>query len=151
MTIPTTADGPAVDNRIVDRAEQTLRGHAHRTEQQLRELESDMDGLLHDEAIQEDRDGERRLIESVRFDLLRVQRALQRIQSGTYGQCTRCGEAIAAERLTAIPESECEIAHGVSRLSSDRCKQSILLLLPQRDVLVRVKTPPSIVRNGRRP
>ena len=34
-----------------------------------------------------------------------VDAALQRVREGTYGVCERCGEAIAAERLVAIPEA----------------------------------------------
>jgi RNA polymerase-binding transcription factor DksA len=34
-----------------------------------------------------------------------VQRALTRIEDGTYGECIRCGEQIAAERLEARPEA----------------------------------------------
>lgn len=31
--------------------------------------------------------------------------ALERIENGTYGVCTRCGAQIAAERLEAMPEA----------------------------------------------
>lgn len=34
-----------------------------------------------------------------------VSRALERIESGTYGECVRCGSAIAAARLEARPEA----------------------------------------------
>lgn len=107
MINTTTTHGSAIDNTLHERCERTLREHATRTEQQLRELESDMIGLLRDRStIQEDRDGSRRLIESVRADFERTRRALARIESGTYGRCTTCGEPIAAARLQAIPESE---------------------------------------------
>ncbi len=107
MTNPTTTRGSAVGNTLQDRCEHTLREHAMRAEQQLRELESDMVGLLRDSGtIQEDRDGSRRLIESVRADLERTRRALGRVDSGTFGRCTACREPIAAARLQAIPESE---------------------------------------------
>ena len=32
-----------------------------------------------------------------------IERALERIDDGTYGLCERCGEPIAAERLEALP------------------------------------------------
>ena len=38
-------------------------------------------------------------------DLRNVEEALARCDAGTYGQCSRCGEAILAERLTALPET----------------------------------------------
>lgn len=36
-------------------------------------------------------------------ELADIDTALQRLEEGTYGQCARCGEAIAAERLLAMP------------------------------------------------
>ncbi len=107
MTNSTTQDGSAAGGTVAARAERSLRVHAERSEAQLRELESDMVGLQTGHStIQEDLDGARRLIESVRSDLVRVRRALDRIESGTFGRCTACGEAIAVQRLVAIPESE---------------------------------------------
>jgi DnaK suppressor protein len=35
--------------------------------------------------------------------LAQVEAALARIEDGTFGQCTRCGREIAAERLDALP------------------------------------------------
>lgn len=35
--------------------------------------------------------------------LAQVEEALTRVDDGTYGACVRCGRAIAAERLEAIP------------------------------------------------
>ena len=107
MTDPTSDHESAAGIPHVDRAEQTLRDRVRRSEEQLHELESDRGGSLVDPGtIQEDRNDARRLIESIRADLLRVQRALERIESGTYGRCTACGQTIAAARLSAIPESE---------------------------------------------
>ncbi|MCB1648612.1 MAG: TraR/DksA C4-type zinc finger protein [Pseudomonadales bacterium] len=37
--------------------------------------------------------------------VMNVLAALARVREGTYGQCTRCGEAISPERLAAIPEA----------------------------------------------
>jgi len=39
----------------------------------------------------------------VRTEMTEVGNALRRIELGTYGRCTRCGEAIAAARLDALP------------------------------------------------
>jgi RNA polymerase-binding transcription factor DksA len=40
--------------------------------------------------------------------LERIEKAIARLDAGTYGLCTLCGEAIAVERLTALPEAtEC--------------------------------------------
>lgn len=34
-----------------------------------------------------------------------IDRALEKLDAGTYGQCDRCGQAIAAARLDALPAS----------------------------------------------
>ena len=42
-------------------------------------------------------------MESVQAELDEVDRALQRLEEGTYGVCTACGRPIPAERLEALP------------------------------------------------
>lgn len=41
-----------------------------------------------------------------RGELIRIWDALQRIERGTYGQCSQCGRKIALERLKAMPSTE---------------------------------------------
>jgi DnaK suppressor protein len=43
------------------------------------------------------------LVESHRANLRDVEAALARMDAGTYGVCVRCGNAIAPERLEALP------------------------------------------------
>jgi DnaK suppressor protein len=38
--------------------------------------------------------------------LLRVEHALSKIESGTYGRCDICGQPIEPERLEVLPEAE---------------------------------------------
>lgn len=45
------------------------------------------------------------LIDRLRGQLLDVERALRKIEDGTYGLCQRCGEPIGLERLEALPYS----------------------------------------------
>jgi RNA polymerase-binding protein DksA len=52
--------------------------------------------LENDEVLERLDDAERREVEEIRA-------ALARIGSGVYGQCARCGEAIAEGRLQALP------------------------------------------------
>ena len=40
-----------------------------------------------------------------REELMQVQHAIQRIENGNYGICTKCGDDISAARLLAIPYS----------------------------------------------
>ena len=46
------------------------------------------------------------LAEQARESLLRIDDALQRIDEGTYGRCSSCGQAIPAARLEARPDAE---------------------------------------------
>ena len=43
------------------------------------------------------------LIDRLRSQLAEVQRALLKIDQGTYGQCDNCGKPIGRERLEALP------------------------------------------------
>lgn len=46
-----------------------------------------------------------RLDEEGRAELKQVNAALMRLDSGNYGLCAECGEAIAPERLAALPST----------------------------------------------
>ena len=78
-----------------------------RSEHQLVGLESILSDMMngHD-TIQEDRDGTRLVVDSVREDVRRINGALGRFERGTYGHCVTCGSAIARERLEAIPTAD---------------------------------------------
>lgn len=41
-----------------------------------------------------------------RESLAQIERALARMDAGTYGTCSRCGAIIPAERLEAMPEAD---------------------------------------------
>lgn len=43
------------------------------------------------------------VVRALRSNLHDVERALAKIDAGTYGTCERCGEPIAPERLEALP------------------------------------------------
>ena len=45
------------------------------------------------------------LIDRLRGQLRDVERALRKIEDGSYGSCERCGEPISPERLEALPYS----------------------------------------------
>jgi len=54
----------------------------------------------------EDDDVLKALDEAGRRELAAVERALGRMESGTYGICARCGESISPARLEALPAAE---------------------------------------------
>ncbi|MFC1961946.1 TraR/DksA family transcriptional regulator [Chloroflexota bacterium] len=41
----------------------------------------------------------------IREDLAAVEHALKKFEEGTYGRCDNCGQAIAPERLEALPQA----------------------------------------------
>ena len=45
------------------------------------------------------------LDESSRAEVTQVRAALRRLDAGTYGLCARCGQAISAPRLAAMPSA----------------------------------------------
>ena len=57
-----------------------------------------------EQAVQRENDEVLAALEASAADELRnIQRALARIESGDYGLCSSCGEAIPIERLRALP------------------------------------------------
>ena len=57
------------------------------------------------DAIQEDRDAAGQARETAHYDLTAAQDAVSRLEAGTYGVCEGCGDAIAEDRLEALPDT----------------------------------------------
>ena len=88
-------------------AAEHLRTELAAANERLAALETEYEGLLADpDTIQEDRDSTRILLEATRAVAESARDAVQRIEQGTYGRCSVCGEAIPAERLEAIPDAD---------------------------------------------
>jgi RNA polymerase-binding transcription factor DksA len=51
------------------------------------------------------------ILEQVEAELADVERALHRLDDGTYGTCEACGNAIADERLEAMPATRFCVQH----------------------------------------
>jgi DnaK suppressor protein len=84
-----------------------LRAELEHARTNLARLETEYNELLADPGvILEDRDATRRLLETARVTAAAAERAVERFEDGTYGQCARCGGVIAPERLEAIPDAE---------------------------------------------
>jgi RNA polymerase-binding protein DksA len=45
------------------------------------------------------------MLEQLEDQLEEIKKAIQRMENGTYGQCTNCGEPILPERLDALPSA----------------------------------------------
>jgi RNA polymerase-binding transcription factor DksA len=52
--------------------------------------------------------------ESAQASLIDVERALKRLEDGTYGMCAACGKPIPDGRLEAKPEAEYDVEHQPS-------------------------------------
>jgi DnaK suppressor protein len=101
------------DQHVQDDARALLEAERAQLQSQLDELSTDnSDGLAFDENFADSaqvaaEQGENRaLATSLRDQLAEVDRALERLDQGTYGQCANCGEAINAERLAAMPAAQ---------------------------------------------
>ncbi len=58
-----------------------------------------------------DRERDISILEQVEAELADVERALQRLEDGTYGRCEACSEPIEEERLEALPAARFCIKH----------------------------------------
>ncbi|MFT4008920.1 MAG: TraR/DksA C4-type zinc finger protein [Nocardioidaceae bacterium] len=88
-----------------------------RLEDELRQVESDLAGLMRDAgdgagndqadigSTTFERDHEMSLANNARYMLAQAQHALDRIDAGTYGVCESCGEPIGKMRLMAFPRA----------------------------------------------
>ena len=82
-----------VDDEVVPVAPGTFGETEHLVDAQQREI----DGTL---------------VEMFTAELAEVNAAIARIDDGTYGQCERCGAAIAVERLEAVPATRSCVGCG---------------------------------------
>jgi DnaK suppressor protein len=88
-----------------------------RLEAQLAELQGRLSRIERDLAETPDPDSSERAVQMeddealegqavvISNEIASVRRALERIDDGSYGECTKCGEAIAEGRLQARPEA----------------------------------------------
>jgi RNA polymerase-binding transcription factor DksA len=58
-----------------------------------------------------EREKEFSILEQVQAELAAVDRALQRLDEGTYGTCDVCGDSIADERLAVMPATRFCVGH----------------------------------------
>jgi DnaK suppressor protein len=98
------------DQHVQDDARALLEAERAQLQTQLDELSTDAtDALSFDENFADSaqvaaEQGENRaLATSLRDQLSEVDRALDRLDKGTYGQCANCARPIDAERLAAMP------------------------------------------------
>lgn len=104
-------DRDAVRRRLLDDRDRLLK--------EISELDAELGESLHDSseesmydqhmaetaAITLEREMELSLEENARASMAQLDRALKKLENGSYGICDRCGERIADERLQAAPSA----------------------------------------------
>jgi RNA polymerase-binding protein DksA len=76
-------------------------------ENNFRREENPLEKDAEEQSLQiEDDDVLKALDEAGRREIAGIERALARMDSGTYGNCARCGDPIAPARLRALPAAE---------------------------------------------
>ena len=60
------------------------------------------------------------VVGSIKESLADVEHALSKFETGTYGRCETCGDAIAEARLEAMPEARFCIQHASAARQSPR-------------------------------
>jgi DnaK suppressor protein len=100
-----------------EQVREQLLGHRARLEHEIRSFDSDLtessaeasDESAYDQHMAEtaavtlDREIELTLEENARGTLALIERALSKLDDGTYGACDSCGREIGAERLEVTP------------------------------------------------
>ncbi|HQV57525.1 MAG TPA: TraR/DksA C4-type zinc finger protein [Ilumatobacteraceae bacterium] len=96
-----TSSSAENNTKLRERLNEELR-HA---EENLVRLEAEYEGALADhDMLQEDRDSIRTLLEGARAIHEHAQSAVDRLDHGQYGTCTKCGKKIPEARLEALPD-----------------------------------------------
>jgi RNA polymerase-binding transcription factor DksA len=86
------------DRLIADRADEERQARAHRELADVLVGQADPDSGLAREAAE-------LAVGRAEEAVAEIDAAVQRLDAGTYGACERCGDAIAPERLQAIPHA----------------------------------------------
>ncbi len=96
----------AVRERLLAKRDE-LEERVQRIDRDLRKREEPMSADFAEQVVeQENLDVLYSLEAEGRMELVRIKRALERIDSDEYTVCSRCGKPIAAARLEAIPYAD---------------------------------------------
>ena len=88
----------------LQRLKQGLSERVERTHKHLHERKEPVSAKFSEQSVEmENQELVLNLDSEGRDELRQIDKALARLDAGTYGICTSCGEKIAAERLHALP------------------------------------------------
>ncbi len=94
-------DYTAIHRKLASKRNE-LMDRINKSQQEERE-EVQSDGNRDNAHLWEESDIRDSLNEQAREELAQVNAALARIENGTFGRCTICGESISVNRLEAVP------------------------------------------------
>lgn len=107
--------GDQLSDEALDRLGEHLREERQRLRDQLADLEETIDSSSWDDEVRSDPadagfavselDQVSNLARNAQEILQQVERALERLEAGTYGTCELCGDPIAKGRLEALPHA----------------------------------------------
>ncbi|MDP1931627.1 MAG: TraR/DksA C4-type zinc finger protein [Gammaproteobacteria bacterium] len=84
-----------------------LEGRLERAHKHIRGREEEVSPNFHEQVVETGNDQVVQFLEQEgQQQLQQIDRALQRIDSGDYERCNKCGEAIGEQRLGALPWTE---------------------------------------------
>lgn len=87
-----------------------LQSRLERTHKHLFSKESPVSPNFHEQIKETENDEVVAALETEGLgELIQISRAIERIENGTYGNCSDCGGQIAEERLIAIPYADASI------------------------------------------
>ena len=92
-----------LESDLVDLEGQASRLEADAADESWKEPRSDDDAETGTATFERERTMS--LARNARQTIVQIERALARMDAGTYGLCINCGEPIAVERLEAIPQA----------------------------------------------
>lgn len=100
---------------IEDKLREELAGMAKQVEEIEARYQGDEGVVTGDDegaagSLTTDRERDLSLLDNTRDLMDQVERAIARIEGGTYGQCANCGKSIEAARLKALPHASLCIA-----------------------------------------
>jgi DnaK suppressor protein len=94
-------------SKLLIEEQQRLLDLVERTKKHLYRREEPYSADFAEQAVEvENNEVVERLDEDAKVDLAHIQKALSRIEDGSYGICTGCNNTIKEARLEAIPQAE---------------------------------------------
>lgn len=89
--------------KLLLQKKEELMGAADQTIEEMTQLEENFPDMTDRASLETDRSFELRIRDRERKLLHKIDKAIERIQNGTYGICESCGEEIGFKRLEARP------------------------------------------------